>query len=320
LRDHATVTTTVNPIPASSTVTFNRYSGTGCGGMPVASQTVSVPSGSTSATVQASDLTVTASMVPGLSYNASFASGDTTMVPNAGPSACEPVTVTARPTSAISTALNLVNGDGTETDVTNGTVAVGATLRDHATVTTTVNPIPAGSTVTFRRYSGTGCSGMPVASQTVSVPSGSKSATVQASDLMVTASMIPGLSYNASFASGNTANVPNAGPSACEPVSVTTSGEIFEVTFEQCKYLHVGYNRFTNGAIVYWNVTVNGKGTVASGSFTTIAGGALGSKTFHFLTIPLGTTLPNEASGIQSHAHFHWGTNSSLSVTRDPGC
>ena len=61
-------------------------------------------------------------------------------------------------------------------------------------------------------------------------------------------------------------------------------------------------------------------GTVASGSFSRIGGGKLGSKTYHFLTIPLETTLPNEASGIQSHAHFHWGTSSSLAVTRDTDC
>jgi len=97
-------------------------------------------------------------------------------------------------------------------------------------------------------------------------------------------------------------------------------GNIFEVTFEQCKFLHVGYNRFPNGTVVHWNVTTNGVGTVATGQFTAIGCGALGSKTYHFFTVPLGTTLPNEASGIQSHVHFHWANGGNYAATRDPGC
>jgi hypothetical protein len=138
---------------------------------------------------------------------------------------------------------------------------------------------------------------------------------------------------NSATASGNAQDGREAGTSASSGapqdeasnrVTVTATqppvGNIFEVTFQDCQFLQVGYNRFPDGIVVNWDVTVNGKGIVASGSFITIGGGKLGSKTYHFITIPLGVTLPDEASGIQSHAHFHWGNNQSLSVTRDSGC
>jgi hypothetical protein len=97
-------------------------------------------------------------------------------------------------------------------------------------------------------------------------------------------------------------------------------GVIFETVFRRCNTLHVGYNRFKDGTIVSWNVSTNGVGIVASGKFTAIGGGKLGSKTYHFLEIPLGTTLPSEASGIQSHMHFHWANGGSYSATRNSGC
>ncbi len=104
-------------------------------------------------------------------------------------------------------------------------------------------------------------------------------------------------------------------------VTITyTPGNIFETTFKRCNMLHVGYNRFINGTIVRWTVSTNGVGRVAEGQFTAIGGGKLGSKTYHFLNIPLGTTLPNEASGIQSHMHFYWGKGGRYVATRDSGC
>lgn len=96
-------------------------------------------------------------------------------------------------------------------------------------------------------------------------------------------------------------------------------GNIFKTTFTRCNTLHVGYNRFKDGTVVHWNVSTNGVGKVAAGQFTAIGGGKLGSKTYHFIDIPLGTTLPSEASGIQSHMHFHW-SNGDYTATRDPGC
>jgi hypothetical protein len=99
-----------------------------------------------------------------------------------------------------------------------------------------------------------------------------------------------------------------------------TPGNIFATTFIRCSILHVGYNRFINGTVVHWTVTSNGFGTVASGQFNAIGGGNRGSKTYHFLDIPLGTTLPSEASGIQSHVLFTWANGGRFYATRDPGC
>jgi hypothetical protein len=99
------------------------------------------------------------------------------------------------------------------------------------------------------------------------------------------------------------------------------SATIFAVTFAQCLFLDVGYNRFPNGTIVHWTVTSNGFGTVDSGQYSAIGGGNLGSKTYHFLSIPLTTALHPEP--VQSHAHFTWTigtTTTHYDVTRDPGC
>ncbi|HEY5171443.1 MAG TPA: hypothetical protein VIK54_06920, partial [Acidimicrobiia bacterium] len=99
------------------------------------------------------------------------------------------------------------------------------------------------------------------------------------------------------------------------------SATIFEVKFNECMFLHVGYNRFPNGTIVHWTVTSNGFGTVDSGQYSAIGGGIHGSKTYHFLSIPLTTALHPEP--VQSHAHFTWTigtTTTHYTVTRDPGC
>jgi Neocarzinostatin family len=110
---------------------------------------------------------------------------------------------------------------------------------------------------------------------------------------------------------------------ASEPITFASSapqGNIFATTFKSCTTLHVGYNRFVNGTVVHWRVTSNGVGMVASGQFRAIGGGVLGSKTYHFLDIALGITLPSEASGIQSHVLFTWANGGRFYATRDPGC
>ncbi|MDQ1381438.1 MAG: hypothetical protein QOJ71_2157 [Actinomycetota bacterium] len=95
-------------------------------------------------------------------------------------------------------------------------------------------------------------------------------------------------------------------------------GVIFAVTFKNCSLLHVGYNRFKDGTVVRWTVSSNGFGQVASGSFTAIGGGSAGSKTFHFLTQPLGTTLHPDP--VHSHVHFTWPNGGKYVVTRNPTC
>jgi hypothetical protein len=98
----------------------------------------------------------------------------------------------------------------------------------------------------------------------------------------------------------------------------TPQGVIFAVTFPNCTSLHVGYNRFQNGTVVRWTVSTDGFGQVAAGSFTAIGGGSAGSKTFHFLTQPLGTTL--RADPVHSHAHFTWTGGGKYVASRNPVC
>jgi hypothetical protein len=95
-------------------------------------------------------------------------------------------------------------------------------------------------------------------------------------------------------------------------------GNIFETTFKTCNTLHVGYNRFTDGTIVHWTVTENGFGTVDTGQFSAIGGGKLGSKTYHFIDIPLAKALHPEP--VQTHMHLTWPGGDNYTATRDPGC
>jgi len=95
-------------------------------------------------------------------------------------------------------------------------------------------------------------------------------------------------------------------------------GVIFAVTFKNCSVLHVGYNRFQNGTVVRWAVSSNGYGQVASGSFVAVGGGTAGSKTFHFVDEPLGTTLHPDP--VHSHVHFTWANGGKYVVTRNPTC
>jgi Glycine rich protein len=104
-------------------------------------------------------------------------------------------------------------------------------------------------------------------------------------------------------------------------VTITYSpGNIVATSFKNCNTLHVVYNRFITGTVVHWRVTTNGIGTVASGQFSAIGGGTLGSKTYHFMGIALGTTLPSEASGIRSHVLYTWANGDRFYATRDTGC
>jgi hypothetical protein len=48
--------------------------------------------------------------------------------------------------------------------------------------------------------------------------------------------------------------------------------------------------------------------------------GKLGSMTYHFLDNALGTTLPSDASGIQSHGLYTWADGGRFYATRDAGC
>jgi hypothetical protein len=116
-------------------------------------------------------------------------------------------------TSAISTQVH----DANHNDITNSSVPLGSVVHDKATVTTTVNPIPAGSSVTFQFFNNGACSGTPVSTETTTLDGGSSSKSVESS---ATAPLAAGsYSYKAKFNSGDTSKVPDA-ESECEPFTV----------------------------------------------------------------------------------------------------
>ena len=91
--------------------------------------------------------------------------------------------------------------------------------------------------------------------------------------------------------------------------------KIFQVELRNCRNLHVGYNGFPDGAVVNWTVTRKDR-VVSTGQFTAIGAG----DTYHFLTQPLGVTIPPYPDGA---ANFSWqinGVTSTYSAARSPGC
>jgi len=94
---------------------------------------------------------------------------------------------------------------------------------------------------------------------------------------------------------------------------------IFEVEVKLCKNLHVGYNYFPANTVVHWNLSQAGATVLSGQQFTTLGGG----RTYHFLTMPLGTTLKPEAAAGEAKVHFSWtihGVLAKYAVQRDPGC
>jgi len=104
---------------------------------------------------------------------------------------------------------------------------MGAFVLDEAMVATTVNPIPPGSSVTFNLFPNAACSGLPSSSETVAVPAGGMAQSAESSGITgVTANgplAVGAMAYNAVFNSGDTGQVPNSAPSACEPLRVGSS-------------------------------------------------------------------------------------------------
>lgn len=124
----------------------------------------------------------------------------------------------AIPTSTISTEIHREPGHTVVTSVT-----MGATIHDEATVTTTVNPIPAGSSVDFQFFKNDDCLGTPFSTENKALTGGSTSESVESSSYLVLAADIAsGLSYKGIFNSGNTGQVPDA-TGACEPLTVLSS-------------------------------------------------------------------------------------------------
>jgi hypothetical protein len=224
-----------------------------------------------------------------------------------------------------------------------GTVATAPDLS--LTPPTATNPPNTEHTVTANVHNGAG--GAPIAGQlvtfTISGVNSGAAGTCSPADCKTDASGNVKFSYvgtkegddtiTASITRDGTTETATAakhwgtgGPPPPPPPTSGGKGNIFEVDLRRCVNLHVGYNRFPSGVVVMWNVTQNGSGgvrlgKVAKGSFTTIAGGKHGSKTYHFITQALGTVLKQEPD-FHSHVHFRWKIGSDVfryAVTRNPG-
>lgn len=92
---------------------------------------------------------------------------------------------------------------------------------------------------------------------------------------------------------------------------------IFEVDVKGCMTIHIGYNYFPVGTVINWHVNQTGRGTLGSGSTTTVAPTG---KTMHF--VDLTHTLPL-LSGLHTHIYFNWtigGQTTKYVVTRGPAC
>jgi hypothetical protein len=210
VHDKATVTTTGNPIPANSTVTFQFFTNGDCSGSPSSVETLSVPAGSFSASVESS---ATGPLAAGsYSYKAKFNSGDTSQVPNAE-SDCEPFTV-EKGTPTVTTAIYLMPGHVVVTRVT-----MGATIHDDATVTGIAPFTPTG-TVTFTLYRSDNCTGDVVQTSTGTLSGSGASATAESSDYLTTAADIPALSFKAHY---NGDSNYNEADSPCELLTVRSS-------------------------------------------------------------------------------------------------
>jgi hypothetical protein len=211
VHDKATVTTTGNPIPTGSTVTFQFFTNGECSGDPSSEDTVALDGGSFSASVESS---ATGPLAAGsYSYKAKFNSGDTNQVPDAE-SECEPFTVSkADPT--VTTAIHLMPGHVVVTSVT-----MGATIHDEATVTGIAPFTPTG-TVTFNLYRSNDCTGTVVQTSTGTLSGSGASATAESSpDYLTTAADIPALSFQASYSGDDNYNEAD---SDCEPLEVLSS-------------------------------------------------------------------------------------------------
>jgi hypothetical protein len=222
-----------------------------------------------------------------------------------------------------------------------GTVATSPDIS--LTPTSATNPIGTEHTVTANVHNGTG--GAPIANQLVTftisgVNSGAPGSCdpstcktdasgnvkfsyvgTKGGDDTITASITRDGSTESATAAKHWGS---GGPPP--PPSGGLKGNIFEVDLRHCEVLHVGYNRFPSAVKVSWNVTQNGPGSVhlgkvATGSFTTIAGGKHGSKEYHFINQSLGTVLKPEPV-YHSHVHFRWKIGSEVfryAATRNPG-
>jgi len=109
---------------------------------------------------------------------------------------------------------------------TGASVTMGAFVHDKAMVTSIVNNIPFGSSVTFNLFQNASCSGTPAFSDTVNLTGGTMAESAASSGVPGARAFGPlavgAISYQAVFNSGDTNQVPSA-TSACEPLQIQSS-------------------------------------------------------------------------------------------------
>ncbi|MDQ1385913.1 MAG: hypothetical protein QOG65_3292 [Actinomycetota bacterium] len=92
---------------------------------------------------------------------------------------------------------------------------------------------------------------------------------------------------------------------------------IFELDVKRCTTIHIGYNYFPVGTVIHWRVNQTGRGTLATGSYTTVAPTG---KTMHFADLTRSLSLK---SGLHTHIYFRWtisGVITKYVLTRGPAC
>ncbi len=193
----------------TGTVTFNRFTNDSCSGSPADTQSgvPLVDNGNSTATAIGKDFTAT----PGsLSYNASYIHDVNSIYPDAGPSACEPLTI-SKQTTTINTDIRSVNADGSiGGSITNTLInlnnAASVAVVDQITVTCQ-GFTPTGS-VTLTRFNDGNCSGTAAGTETLSLTNGVATSAAQ--------NIQGALSYIAVY--GGDSNCQPSSDSKCEPV------------------------------------------------------------------------------------------------------
>jgi Right handed beta helix region len=136
-------------------------------------------------------------------------------------------------TASVSTVTDLGVPGASNDSPTGPNVTMGAFVHDNATVTTTVNVIPSGSSVTFNVFPVASCGGTPSSSDTVSLNSGSSTESVESSGTTGVSAFGPlavgGVAYRAAFNSSDTTSVPNS-TGVCETLNVQSPIDQFGYT------------------------------------------------------------------------------------------
>jgi hypothetical protein len=190
------------------------------------------------------------------------------------------------PTYEVST--DIYNETGTETAITGGNVTMGAVVEDKATVTSSDSSAIDG-TVTFERFTGTGCSGTAASTQSGVTASGASPLTVSSNTYQTsgTDAANGGLSYQAEFfASGNTTTTPDA-TGDCENLTVASSIVDFYYTVDggSTHYTAASPATVSSSSPHDYYVTVVIADNTGGAIYEKVQGGLNGNKTSVFTPI-----------------------------------